>query len=522
MAIARALRTSKTRTRAWTRLSAQAPLLVVTLGFVLFRLPALMNAGYINSDGAVTALQARHMLRGEFAWLRWGRDYLTSTDSLITAPFFAIFGATPLVVMSVTLLGQLTSTWFAFAVLRRRIQPWTAVIAVLPTVFMTMALNIYLFYDVRQWCLAVVACSFWLLDGASSSERPRLRYAVGIFTGICATFVDLFAVQFMPGLALFAILCCFDGRRDWRRWLQRGSVVVAGGIGGFLFVRMLEQAVGMSTNRATWLMSRIPSNLALLRDTCLPWVIGSKVFTIGSNPYPDPWTPPPAYAALQTAGTVVFACVLVFGALSFFIRRIPWEVRRLGVLGSAVATSSLAGFLVTITATDMWGARILAPVILTMPFTVAPIGYLLRNWRLGVALSPYLLSIALGGWIGYGVFVDGVLPTRTPRGISAEEAQVATMLRNRGVGAATAHFWLAYRLAFIFHENPIVYPLDSEDLYPPYRRLYDAANLVAYIFHPSQPWIQPQPYEASLRAAHADFEKINMFDFTIYLVNRHR
>lgn len=502
------------------RAGAVLPFSVLTVAFVVFRLPAVLNAGFINSDGAVTALQAMHILKGEWQWLHWGRDYLTSIDSVMAAPFFAIFGATPLTMISVTLLAQMVSAWFAFAVLRKRLGPWTALVATLPTVFMTMGLNIYLYFDIRQWCLALVLCAFWLLDGASSSRRPLFRYAVGVIVGSLASFVDLFAIQFMPGLALFALLCCFDARPTLRRFFERAGAVLASGAAGYWLVKTLEGIAKVSTGRASWSTTLVTRNLELLRETCLPWVIGTKVFEIGPNPYPDPWTAPPAFSKLQTAGAVVFVCALLFGALSFFFRRIPWKVRRLGVLGSAVGTSSLAGFLVSITATDIWGSRLLLPVILTIPFALAPVGYLLRGWRLAAAISPYVLSIAIGGWMGYGMFVDGVVPKRTPRGISAEELQVAKILRDRGVGAATAHYWLAYRLAFIFQEKPIVYPLDSEDRYPPYRQVYDSANLIAYIFHPSQPWLQPGTYEAQLRQMHADFERLDVFDFTIFLVKR--
>ena len=52
-------------------------------------------------------------------------------------------------------LGQLTSTWFAYAILRKRITRWSTVIAVLPTIFMTMAVNIYL--DILNIFLALLS-----------------------------------------------------------------------------------------------------------------------------------------------------------------------------------------------------------------------------------------------------------------------------------------------------------------------------------------------------------------------------
>ena len=193
------------------------PALLTTL-FVLFRVPALLNPGFLNSDGAIAGLQARRMLEGEFYWLHWARDYLTSLDSVVAAPFFAIFGATPLVLMSVTLLGQLTCAWLAYAIASRRLGPWTGFVMTLPFVFMTMALNIYLFFDVRLWCMALVLLAFWLIDRSDDeSARPRLLVALGLVVGFGAMFVDLFAVQFIPSLVLFAVLSALDGTGSFAR-----------------------------------------------------------------------------------------------------------------------------------------------------------------------------------------------------------------------------------------------------------------------------------------------------------------
>lgn len=502
----------------WAR--ATLPVFVLTASFVLFRLPALTNAGFINSDGAVTGLQALQMLRGEWAWLHWGRAYLTSIDSVMATPIFALFGATPLTLMCATILGQMTSAWLAFATLRRHLPAWTALIATLPIVFMTMALNIYLFFHIRQWCLAIAMCSFFFLDGASESRWPTLRYFAGIFTGIMATFIDLYALQFMPGLFLFAFLCCLDGPSRPPRNIARFAAVIAGAAAGWGAVRYLEHSLGISTDRAGWHLSKIPGNLDLLWETCLPWLIGWKLFIIGNQPYPEAYSPNFAYRAIALLGAVVFAAVLLCGTCAFFVRSIPWKLRRLGLLGSSVAVSSLSGFLVSTAVEDMWAARFLAPVVLTLPFAIAPLAFWFRGRQLLAVLSPYLFAIAVGGWLTFGMFVNGPLPQRTPRGVSDEEAQVAAMLLNRGIRYGAAHYWLAYRLTFIFQERPIIVPIESEDRYPRYRAEFNAAPIVAYIFHPSQPWLNPNVYEERFKKEQVKYEKIGMFDFTIFIINR--
>ena len=49
-----------------------------------------------------------------------------------------------------------------------------------------------------------------------------------------------------------------------------------------------------------------------------------------------------------------------------------------------------------------------------------------------------------------------------------------------------------------------------------------AAPIVAWIFHPSQPWIQPEPYEARLQQAGIPYERIKLFDFTVFIMDRRR
>jgi hypothetical protein len=43
------------------------PPVLLVVAFVLFRAPALLNPGFINSDGAIAGLQANRMIEGEWA-----------------------------------------------------------------------------------------------------------------------------------------------------------------------------------------------------------------------------------------------------------------------------------------------------------------------------------------------------------------------------------------------------------------------------------------------------------------------
>lgn len=503
----------QTAKRAWL-----APV-VMSVVFVLFRTPALLNAACINSDGAVTALQAMHIQHGEWAWLHWGRDYLTSIDSVVAAFFFALFSPTPKVIMGVTILGQLTSMWLAFAMLRRRFSGWVAAVGVTPILFTTLVLNIYLFFNIRQWCLAAAMAGFWLLDGASSSKRPQLRYALGMFVGVMSVFIDLFALQFMPGLGVFAVLSCFDGQATRAVWWGRLRVVAASAMLSGVLVRFLERTAHVTSMRTVWSLDLIPKNTALLRETCLPWLLGVKVFADQGHPFPDLWAGPAVLGVVQALAGVLVAAAFVTATVGFFIRRIPYEIRRLGALGVVVAASCFAGFSISAVASDMWAGRLLAPVVLTMPFVLAPGAYLLRGWRFAAVMSPYVAALLVAGWVGFGPFVDGLRPQVTDHCSGEREMQVAAALRQRGVKMAAGHYWLAYRLTFLFQENPVVAPIESEDRYPPYRTGFND-RVVAYLFHADQPWLTADQYEARFRASGQRVERQRVADFDILYVYR--
>lgn len=194
----------------------------------------------------------------------------------------------------------------------------------------------------------------------------------------------------------------------------------------------------------------------------------------------------------------------------------------MGALAFMVAVSCLASFLLSGMPQDIWAVRYLAPLIWFAPFAFAPAAYLLGRARFALALAPYLVSASIAGWLAYGNYVRGPLPRIDPRGVAEQEAQLGAVLRQRGIHHATAQFWLSYRLSFLFGEDPIVAPLDGDDRYPPYRSAVQAAPVIAYIFHPSEPRAHPKPFENQFLASGADYERLEVAGFTVLVLHRAR
>jgi hypothetical protein len=505
------------------RLRRGAPWLTLLAVALVFRIPVLLNAGAVTSDGAVVGLQAMHMLRGEWSWSLWGAPYQAPADSVVAAALFAVFGARPLVLVLVPLLGHLGVVVLTYGALRTALRRWSAVVATLPIVVTPMAVNFILVHIVqRQACVTLFAVSVWLLATAPSSRHRALRIVLGAWTAFISAYLDLFAMQWVPCLALLTVASAWR-RPLWRREGLLGLAAAAAGLLiGWLSFRTLSGLGPPDTGHLSIDLGRYRFNRDLLLETCLPWTLGYRVFVHRTELYPQLWTFPTWFRVVQYSGAVILGLSVVAGATWTLTRSATWQLRRLGWFGCALIVSSLGAFLVSVAPTDMWSTRYLAPMILAIPFALAPLARRLGTKRIMLLCAPYLVSAAANGWLSYGMnYLDGWTPARTARGSAWEEMQVARLLRSRGVEYAAAQYWLAYRLTFLFREHPIVVPLnEGQDRYPPYRQKFNQARDVAYVFHSSEPRASPVDQENNLRARHANFEKHAVAGFTVFIEHR--
>lgn len=497
------------------------PWLLLLVASVLARLPAFLNARGVHSDAAIVGLQAMHLLEGEWSPFLWGAGYQASFDAVLIALGFAVTGPSALTLMAVPFLGHLILTGLAFDLLRRELPLRAALFACLPLVFAPQAINGVALYAPRQWSLtAAVLCVWWSGRSVGRSRAWALLAASGFFAGF-SVYLDLFALQLLPGLAAFALACALSPWRLDRPLAVRSGGLLGGALLGWgLFAWSRAQPMANAT-KATLSLDRAGQNLELLLDSCLPWLLGSKVFVPGESLYPGLWVPPMAFQLVQWAGLAVLVAALLWAAVASVTRFTPLPVRRLGALGIAVTLSSIGGFLVSSMPADMWSARYLAPIVWFLPFTLAPAAWRLGQVRFAALLTPYLVTAAVAGWLVFGPWVKGPWPRRDDRGVAEEEARVGEVLRARGVTHAAAQYWLSYRLGFLWERRPVVVPLsEAEDRYPPYREGFHRARRVAYIFHPSEPRAHPAQVEPQLRHAGIPYERLDVDGFTLLILSR--
>jgi hypothetical protein len=497
------------------------PFVVLVTLNLLFRLPALINANGVHSDAAIVGLQAMHLLHGETSRFLWGARYQGSFDAWVIAALFALGGPSPLKLMLAPLLGHLLLCFFAWRVIERRTTPWKAFLVCLPLVFTPQAINGVALYAPRQWCLTFLFAAIWLIDSAARRWGP-LRVALGLMCGAFSLYLDLYGLQVLAPVVLFFLFCAFDAPREKKTVALRFASGAAGLALGLLLVQALRSTEDALTTQAELELSRarVLANWPLLKDVCLPWVLGAKAFIPGDNLYPDLWQAPVVVRAWQLTGAGSFLVLIFTSPALLLARLVPWEVGRLGLLGSGAAVASALGFLFSGVVIDMWAARYLAPIVWLAPFALAPLAHVVSTRAMGVALAPYLAVAAMGGWLSFGHYVDGPLPRRDPRGQARDELEVASFLRARQVHVAAAQYWLSYRLTFLYQEDPIVVPLVG-DRYSPYRDLFDRASRVAYVFHPSEPRARPEEVLPSLAEQGGQVERAEIAGFTV-LINQRR
>ena len=322
----------------------------------------------------------------------------------------------------------------------------------------------------------------------------------------------------MPAVGVFALWRAITGPRRGR---AVGGLLLGAAAGVAVIAWSRAQPVADGA-KAGLTLDRFGANWTLLVDQCLPYLLGVKVFvqdpvTLAHLPWPAPWP----VQVIQAAAACAFVAAVCWAAVAVVRRIGPAPVRQLGALGLIGSVASIGGFLVSTMPADLLSARYLAPIVWLAPFTLAPAAYALGVRWFAALIAPLVVAVGIGGWYAFAPYVVDGLPVRDPRGVAHEEVVLADALRAEGVRYATAQYWLAYRLTFLFDEDPVVVPLaGADDRYRPYRDGFEAAPVVAYLFHPSEPRAQWGATAAELDAQGVTYRRAEIAGFTVLIVRR--
>ncbi|APR77061.1 Membrane protein [Minicystis rosea] len=510
------------------------PWLVILVASIAFRLPSLINAAGTNSDAAVVGLQAMHVLRGEWSPFLWGSGYQTSADAMVAALVFLFTGPSPVALMASTLAGHIVLTWLAFDAVRKALAgdgapssrseagsraAWTAAAVVAPLVFTPDPVHTYVLYPPRQASLTLVFVALWLIQGASASRRPLVRLAAGGAVATFAVWADPYALLFLPAQGLLAALVLVETWRDKRALMERTIAFAGGALVGVVPYEILTHLPSASRGQTSLKLDVVGRNFERFVDPCMPWLLSTKVYAAKHMTDYQPWETGAGYHAFQVLAAAIFVAGIVSGGALVFVKRIPWAVRRLGLVGAFMMPVTIGGFLVSPMVMDHFSSRYLAAIILTAPFALAPAAYLLRGRRFALVLAPYLVSGAVSGWVSYRPFGLGTHPSL------AIDARLGDELRARGIRYAVADYWASYRLTYAFRESPIVVPTNEvEDRYRPYRVRYEAEPTVAYIHDAYRSRENLEEIEAKIKRGATPFEpryeRFTLDNFTVFVLKR--
>ncbi len=511
-------------------LARHAPWALLFAASFLFRLPPLKNAADLNSDVAIVGLQAMHILRGEWSPLLLGSTYQTSVDSTIAAGYFALFGATPLALLLSALVGHVLLTWFAYAVLARHLGRGKAAWLAALLVFTSATIHSYALYPPRQASLTLVFAGLYVLDRAPQAKRPLFAFGLGGALVTFACFADPYAFVLAPPAGLLGLLAAFDDATKSRasrrapsaRTMPRVVATALGALLGGAPLLALLTSPGSRHGEVTMSLDAVRHNAELLVTTCGPWALSTEVYRAEHMMDYAPWAAPPVLHALQLVAAAMFLVGLLSGGALFFDRRVPWGPRRLGLVGFAALVVNVVGFLLSSMVMDHFSMRYLAALLLFAPFALAPLAARVPTWRLVAFLAPYLVTSAIGGWVAYGPDVDGLAlrPSSAP-----DDFRLGARLRAEGVHDAVADYWTAYRLTFLYREDPVVVPSHTkQDRYTPYRTRVQAARRFAYVIDPLRSSEPASSVEARLHEAFdatpgARIERIDEGRLTAFVVD---
>ena len=488
-----------------------AAITLVVASFV-YRLPSLANAEGTNADAAVVGLQAMHLLRGEHAAFLWGSGYQTAADSYVAAAWFAALGPTGLALRLSTLVEHVVVTLAVFGVLTRRFRPAPAALLASVLVFTPDAMHTYILYAPRQLSLTLSFVGLWLADGAAFAERGGMwRLAGGAALGTLACAADPYALVFLPLWGLWGLFVAFDAwPAEPGSRLRRGGLRIAAGaagaaIGAIPYLLLLAQPRHTEgTLSLDW--ADVPRRFGLLAGECLPALLSTRVYAYAPD---GSWGPYPfsrPFQAIERVGAWLLIAMILSGFGLAFVKRIPWSTRRIGLVGAAALPLNLAAFLSSRMIMDRHSSRYLVAILLFAPFALAPLAHLFRGLRASIALAPYLLSAAIGGWTSYRPWTDGLRIDRA-WGRHDDAWALFHALEERGIHHAIADYWSSYRLTFLWREAIVVVPKAvSEDRYPPMRDAFSKAARVAYIHDPDRCSESPDDVAAAIAAGKTPFE----------------
>lgn len=462
-----------------------------------------------NSDEAVVALMARHILLGERPVFFYGQAYMGSLDAFLVAAGFALFGQQVWVIRLVQMLLYLAIIFTVIWIGKEAFGSFTpgilaAVLLVMPTVNVTLYTTATLggYGEALLIGCLIILLALRLARRRIQGDLPGFPWGQFALCGALAGFglwANGLSLVFSAPAVLYLLWAMWKHRRGW----LAGFALAAGG--GFL-LGSSPWWYYAAVNGPTHLINELFGSAVSVESG--PWLarVGQHVinFLLLGLPVTFGFRPPWSVEWLALP-LIPLALVFWLGVLLFFVRQLrkgqPHRAEYALLAGIFVVL--LAGFLFTSFGVDPSG-RYFVPLAVPLALVAAQmlryVAARLHAARPGLG-TPIAALMALV-IVAFQLWGNLQCASRFPPGLTTQfheptiidhraDQALIDFLRQEGETRGYSNYWVAYPLAFHSREEIIFVPrlpyhLDfrytpRDDRYAPYTEMVDHSQRVAYI-----------------------------------------
>lgn len=454
-----------------------------------------------DSDEAVVALMARHILQGDRPVFFYGQAYMGSLDAYLIAAGFWIFGQHIWVIRIVQMLlwlGTLfTTIWIgkeAFGSMQDGL--FAAALLAVPTVNVTLYTTVTLggYGEALLIGSLVLLIALKVVRHHTPAENAPVPWMLLLLWGVlagCGLWANALSVVFSFPAGLYLLWGIFERRRSWLPALVLfcGVGLLAGASPWWIYglthgldsVLLFGQVM---EENASWL-ARTGMHL-------VNFLLFGPTVIIGLRP---PWAIEWLFLPLLPLVGIFWVYVTIF-----FYKRLTsrCEARREYLLLGGVAGTLLAGFLFGTFGADPSG-RYFLPLAIVLALVAPQMIKSLKQKPWHRSWMPAALMFLV---IGHQFFGTLQCAIKNPPGLTAQfyrpiqvdhraDENLIAFLKETGETRGYTNYWVAYTMAFKSQEELIFAPqlpyhLDlrytpKDDRYPTYSEIVGQSQRIAYI-----------------------------------------
>lgn len=464
-----------------------------------------------NSDEAIVALMARHILIGDRPIFFYGQSYMGSLDAWLVSIGFHLFGELVWVIRLVQIILYcgtiLTTYWLGRIVFNSSwIGSLGALLLAVPTVnvllYTTVSLGGYGEAILLGNLLLICAVYLGRYGENVSWRRSVVWFVLGVLGGIGIWSFGIIIIYFLPALtyAIYRTVHSYRSSELPRKQVLRLAFNwILVGIVGLIIGSFPLLMYGYQTGWSNVLVEYSGGAIAGIEGGAYPYqirqhflnlvILGITVI-LGFRP---PWTSD--WLALPLIPFLLFFWIAVGWFATRDLRYHSNYRRSERFLLLAPVGILLAGFLLSPFGVDPSG-RYFIPIIVPMSlFAAGMIIYVQKkNASLGIGLLVLVLIFHMWGYIQSAYYDSSGFTTQFDSSTQLDQAYMDDLIdfldANDELRGYT-NYWVSYPLAFLSSERVIFIPRlpyhddfrysERDDRYSPYYDMVGDADKVAYI-----------------------------------------